>query len=1097
MKININLANNLKQSAVLTLNKIKHSIDQLHYVVVPDRFSVTVEKQILKRLNRNCCFNIEVLPLSRLCNRYIKDENKKLLTKNQSIMLIKKCILKHHDKLLCFKNSSKTDNFSESIFETIMQLKSCNITPDELTTDNLEIKSLQLKLNDIKIIYEEYEKYLKNNYVDSFNKLNLFCENMYKYAELKQFNIHFVYFNSFTPLILKVINNLIRNSKSVNFGLCVANNNQKNNHIYSNQAFEDIMMEARALDITPTIDTVEPQNGIQNFLQENLYAYADSTFKSNAMAPLLANFTCPQNEVEYICADIKRKVIQNNLRYNKFVIACANAEQYFDLFKTQLSKFNMPYHIDLSQKLSKTVIWNLLDNCINSYLTGDNKVYLINIVDNPILKFNSNSVNIFKNFCDKYNIKNNLNVKLKLGQADNNYQISEEIRQNLFSFISLFDELKTCKIAQDFSNNVLNIIQNNYFIDLYNAFINELFALDKYQYEIEKQALNKISEVLKDISEILSDNEISLKEWYQILLSGIQSTNISVLPLSVDCVFVGDINNSVFDNADYLYICGATQHQFPTIKQDVGVISDFEIEKLNKKMFIEPTIRTINQRTRLKCIELVSNYNVCLTMTYSVLDMSANTCTASEIMKQISKLIYIYNHNVQSFMPIAILCEEELNNFVQSQQLSNLCHKYVNENNALKYIVNSIKENLPINLIDNFEEKQILYNYLVKSNKNTCVYTDIINNNNDFFIAEQLLFFKNNNTSISEIECYFNCPFKHFLKYGLRLQEKQDSTQLGRDIGNILHSVAEKYVKYELNNHFIVNIDNIKLLSEKLFNQSIKENRLEHVAENIENQYLIKDLIQESERLCVYLHNSINKTKYKPTLVEQNFGEFNSKCKEILIKSNNLSYKITGKIDRVDMYNGNFRIIDYKTGSTTFNLEQLYYGEKIQLFIYQKAIADQTGQSPIGIFYMPVNNKFSTQEISQEERYKLDGLIIDDINDVLDMDTTLSSSNLRSKLIPVSIQINKKNNEISVKKLKNTIKQEELIRLSEYAYDVCATAIGEISNNYIKPKPIKDSIFTSCSSCAYQSICKFNPITDQIRIKDKTVCINTQEDSDV
>ena len=112
MQVVINLANNLKQSALLTFENIKQNSNELHYVIVPDRFSVTVEKQILKQLNKNCSFNVEVLPLSRLCNRFIQNENKKLLSKNQSIMLIKKCILKNAHKLECFKYSCRTENFA-------------------------------------------------------------------------------------------------------------------------------------------------------------------------------------------------------------------------------------------------------------------------------------------------------------------------------------------------------------------------------------------------------------------------------------------------------------------------------------------------------------------------------------------------------------------------------------------------------------------------------------------------------------------------------------------------------------------------------------------------------------------------------------------------------------------------------------------------------------------------------------------------------------------------------------------------------------------------------------------------------------------------
>ena len=90
MKADIFLSNIFNQSAKLNFEYIKNHLEEMHYIIVPDRFSVTVERQILQVLNKKCCFNVIVIPLSRFCNKFTQLNNKKLLTKMQSIMLIKK-----------------------------------------------------------------------------------------------------------------------------------------------------------------------------------------------------------------------------------------------------------------------------------------------------------------------------------------------------------------------------------------------------------------------------------------------------------------------------------------------------------------------------------------------------------------------------------------------------------------------------------------------------------------------------------------------------------------------------------------------------------------------------------------------------------------------------------------------------------------------------------------------------------------------------------------------------------------------------------------------------------------------------------------------
>ena len=365
MKIDIFIANNLIDSAKQNFEFIKNNLNQVHYIIVPDRFSVTVERQILKSINKKCCFNIIVIPLSRFCNKFTSLTNKKLLTKLQSIMLIKKCILNNKDRLTCFNNSSKTESFSQTIFETIMQLKSCLVTVNDITQDNLS-PSLKSKLEDIKIIYNAYEEYLKTDYVDSFNRLNLFCEELYLQTELKNANIHFVYYDSFTPLILKVINALIKHCKSVNFALCSPNNNQPNSYIYPTDTLNCVQLEASSLDLTPTYHYYNSDNSIQNFIRENLYSYNFSKpYVSNNFAPTLASFSSVQEEVEYICSSIIKQVEQNNIRYNNISVACANLEQYSLVFKTYLERYNIPYYIDVSKNLAQTALFNTIKNILN------------------------------------------------------------------------------------------------------------------------------------------------------------------------------------------------------------------------------------------------------------------------------------------------------------------------------------------------------------------------------------------------------------------------------------------------------------------------------------------------------------------------------------------------------------------------------------------------------------------------------------------------------------------------------------------------------------------------------------------------------------
>ena len=158
-------------------------------VIVPDRFSLTMERMILDKLNLTATFDVDVVSFARLSSKMLSKTNApQVLSSLGATMVIEMLLLEHEKELRCFGNTIKTISFASILFDSIAQLKSCKISPLDLfnSLDGLNNKSLQLKLYDIALIYKYYEEYLSNVYIDSNNKLQLLCENI---ADSKDYEI--------------------------------------------------------------------------------------------------------------------------------------------------------------------------------------------------------------------------------------------------------------------------------------------------------------------------------------------------------------------------------------------------------------------------------------------------------------------------------------------------------------------------------------------------------------------------------------------------------------------------------------------------------------------------------------------------------------------------------------------------------------------------------------------------------------------------------------------------------------------------------------------------------------------------------------------
>ena len=204
----------------------------------------------------------------------------------------------------------------------------------------------------------------------------------------------------------------------------------------------------------------------------------------------------------------------------------------------------------------------------------------------------------------------------------------------------------------------------------------------------------------------------------------------------------------------------------------------------------------------------------------------------------------------------------------------------------------------------------------------------------------------------------------------------------------------------------------------------------------------------------------MKQSDFRPAFIEEKFSN--------IIVGNKNKIKLIGKADRIDECGKYFRIIDYKTGSTGPITDQLYYGEKVQLFLYQKSAREKLNKTPGGVFYFNAKFEYAKQE---DDKKLLKGLIAND-EEVISMIDKNFDEKGKSDLISLS---RTKNN-----KYKGPIAKKSMEFYEDYAYKITNKAIDEIYEGFIQPKPDQDS----CKYCKYSAICGYEKMLGQ-RKKEK------------
>lgn len=605
------------------------------------------------------------------------------------------------------------------------------------------------------------------------------------------------------------------------------------------------------------------------------------------------------------------------------------------------------------------------------------------------------------------------------------YGYSQDRLVNLFSNILLGDNseiIEKCQLlAIDNKQKYKEYIEKDF------AFYKELEDLNScktaqdYQ-KVILEILDKVSENFDNLMDVLEEKSI-LKEKniniqvYEIikdqlaLISRYNAQEISLqeyqktLMLLLSFFEVSTVPTFV----DGVMIGDATESMFsqskilivmggenlPVVSTDNGLLSDEDL-LCNHASPIEPTIKMINRRNRFKLFSLLNLAEKNLIITFQITNEEGK--------------------------------KNELPSYITS--------------------LNGIFQQLPIRAGSVFfaDEDEDLEIALLSSKQS---YRDFKQIDKEFLPAEKAkkLMFENDRARVTQIENYFACPFKHFLAYGLKIKEIEKPEVDGRDVGNICHAGAEEFIKLLMKNQFKFNIDIAGFINEnfdKFLGQSLKD-RLNHLSEK---ESFIKLVKRQLLSILKSIVRELRATIFRPKFLEKDFES----------KFDGSGITLVGRADRIDFAEGYFRIIDYKTGKTGTILKELYYGEKLQLFLYQKEAKESFGLACAGGYYF--NSAFDYSK-DDEDVTILKGLAPDDEEVILKLDN--------------SLEFYEKSNILSIARdskggFKGSgISKYDLTKLCNYAFAVAKKAVDEICEGYITAKPCQ----SACEWCKYHPICGY------------------------
>lgn len=343
--------------------------------------------------------------------------------------------------------------------------------------------------------------------------------------------------------------------------------------------------------------------------------------------------------------------------------------------------------------------------------------------------------------------------------------------------------------------------------------------------------------------------------------------------------------------------------------------------------------------------------------------------------------------------------------------------------------------------------------------------------------------------SVSRLETYAACACRHFLQYGLSLQEREEFGFEVSDMGNVYHAVLENFAgKLAESGRTWWDFD------ENFATQAIKEAVEGYAAtygetvlySSARNEYAITRMSRILTRTVLTLQQHLKQGSFQPDDYELSF-RFAEDLDSIHVDlSEEEKMHLQGRIDRIDVSEDAehvyVKVIDYKSGNKKFDLAALYYGLQLQLVVYMNAAMELESRKhpdkeivPAALLYYHIDDptietpvELTQEQINEEilTKLRMNGVVNSDPAVVERLDRFLQD---KSKVIPVE---KKKDGSFSARS--GILSREELHVVSAYV-DTKIRQIGrEILDGKIAANPYEKGNEEACTYCAYKKVCGFD-----------------------
>ncbi len=1071
------------------------------FVIVPEQATMQAQKDIVRLHPHHGTMNIDIVSFQRLAYRIFSElslPQPEVLDDTGKTMVLRKLAGEKRKELGAFSSHLNQAGFIGEVKSMVSEFYQYGVTP-ELLKEQMEKEGMSRilvrKLEDINVIYEAFRAFTKERYITMEELLDVLCSVVAKSELLKNSVLVLDGYTGFTPVQYRLLGLLLHICKDI-YVTVTATEDALQGPEHEADLFDmsrKMAGKLKALAVEQGVAVNEDlalcerplprfaKSPSLDYLERTMFRYPYRPYEKEVHGIRLVQAENPADEVDFVVNQIHQLVKKEGYRYREIAVVCGNLPGYAREITHQFEENEIPFFLDEKRDVSGNPFIRLMKAALEVVQRGFDYESMFQYLRTGLVTDEVEKIDRLETYVRAMGVRG-----LKRWSEPWEKTFEGGGRLNLVELNAFKDEIlgplvrfKEMMSEHDEAHRITVGQMTRALTELLGTLEIERKLLERSkQFKdigMEKEAreygeiYDLVMELFERLYDLLGEEVISRKEYLEILNAGFTELKVGMIPAGADRVVAGDLKRTRLSGIRALFFVGVNEGVVPADTTKGGILTDQERETLKKHALeLAPTAREEGFQQRFYLYLAMTKPAERLTISWTSLSSEGKTMRPSGLNNQLCK----------RFPKLEVVS-------AQSQKDGT-----VSFHAAGKSVIAWLQEP---DRMSQYPELMNLYRYLSQSEQTSRTMELLAEaasySYEDSGIgreAAKALYGSILNGSVTRMEGYAACAYAHFLSHGLELKKRREYELDLSDMGNLFHRSIDLFfseVRSRGMDFRAIGDKERRALVKTVVDRVAYEYRNTIMKSSARNSYLEKKVERITDRTIRALIYQIQKGDFEPE-------EFEVDVTTRIPLRGGEALNLRGRIDRLDTFEDEDRIyvkiMDYKSGTTSFDLSLLYHGLQMQLVVYMDAALQLESRKhpdkemvPAGIFYYHIDDPMLERpeeggpeavEAGILRKLRMDGLVNSNLDVIGHLDREIVKE---SDVIPVAMK-----DGYIVEARSSVAGGQRFGQLSGFVRKSLQAMGEEILDGNTEINPYKQGTRTACDYCPYHSICGFDLKTE-------------------